>query len=61
MRTTRYQPKLIMTLLRQVEVVIAHGKLTLQACREAGISESCHILCYAARGPSGPRNERYPS
>ena len=35
----RYKPEQIMTLLRQVEVVIANGQLTPQACREAGISE----------------------
>jgi transposase-like protein len=28
-----------MTLLRQVEVVIANGRTTPEACREAGISE----------------------
>src|SRR5260370_36485955 len=39
MPTKRYKPEQIMTLLRQVEVVIANGKLTPQACREAGISE----------------------
>jgi hypothetical protein len=37
--TKRYKPEQIMTLLRQVGVVIANGKLTPQACREAGISE----------------------
>jgi putative transposase len=35
----RYKPEQIMTLLRQVEVVIANGTATPQACREAGISE----------------------
>ena len=39
MPTERYKPEQIMTLLRQVEVVIANGKLTPQACQEAGISE----------------------
>jgi len=39
MPTKRYKPEQIMTLLRQVEVVIANGKLTPQACREVGISE----------------------
>ena len=39
MPTKRYKPEQIMTLLPQVEVVIANGKLTPQACREAGISE----------------------
>jgi putative transposase len=39
MPNKRYKPEQIMTLLRQVEVVIANGKTTPQACREAGISE----------------------
>jgi hypothetical protein len=39
MPTKRYKPEQIMTVLRRVEVVIANGKLTPQACREAGISE----------------------
>jgi putative transposase len=46
MPTKRHKPKQIMTLLRQVEVVIANGKLTPQACREAGISEqTCYRWC----------------
>ena len=39
MPTKRYKPEQIMALLRQVEVVIANGQMTPQACREAGISE----------------------
>jgi putative transposase len=39
MPTKKYKPEQIMTLLRQVEVVVANGKRTPQACREAGISE----------------------
>ena len=35
----RYKPEQIMTLQRQVEVVMANGQTTPQACREAGISE----------------------
>lgn len=31
-----------MTLLRQVEVVIANGQTTPQACREAGLSEQTY-------------------
>jgi hypothetical protein len=37
------KPEQIMTLLRQMEVVIANGKLTPEACREAGISEQTFI------------------
>jgi transposase-like protein len=39
MPTKRFKPEQIMALLRQVEVVIANGRTTPQACREAGISE----------------------
>ncbi len=39
MPTKQYKPEQIMTLLRQVEVGIASGRTTPQACREAGISE----------------------
>ena len=39
MPTKQYKPEQIMTLLRQVEVVIANGQTTPQACRDAGISE----------------------
>ncbi len=44
MPTKRYKPEQIMTVLRRVEVVIANGKLTPQACREAGISEQTFYL-----------------
>jgi transposase len=39
MPTERYKAEQIMTPLRQVEVVIANGQTTTQACREAGVSE----------------------
>ena len=39
MPSKRYKPEQIMTLLRQVEVMIANGQTTPQACREAGITE----------------------
>jgi putative transposase len=42
MPTKQYKPEQIMTLLRQVEVVIANGQTTPQACREAGISEQTY-------------------
>jgi putative transposase len=38
MSTKRYKPEQIVNLLRQVEVVIANGKTTPQACRDAGIT-----------------------
>ena len=38
MPTKRYQPEQIVTLLRQIEVEIANGKMTPQACKEAQIT-----------------------
>ena len=38
MRQTRYKPEQIVTLLRQIEVAIANGKTTPQACKEAQIT-----------------------
>ena len=34
----RYKPEQIVTLLRQIEVAVANGKTTPQACREAQIT-----------------------
>ena len=34
----RYKPEQIVTLLRQIEVEIANGKTTPQACKEAAIT-----------------------
>jgi putative transposase len=39
MPTKRYKAEQIMSLLRQVEVVVANGQTTPQAWREAGITE----------------------
>jgi len=38
MPMTRYKPEQIVTLLRQIEVAVANGKTTPQACREAQIT-----------------------
>ena len=38
MSTKRYKPEQIVNLLRQIEVEIANGKTTPQACRDAGIT-----------------------
>jgi putative transposase len=35
----RYKPEQIVTLLRQIEVAIANGKTTPQACKEAEITQ----------------------
>ncbi len=34
----RYKPEQIVTMLRQIEVGIANGKTTPQACKEAAIT-----------------------
>ena len=39
MPTKRYKAEQMMSLLRQVEVLVANGRRTPQACREAGITE----------------------
>ena len=38
MSTKRYKPEQIVNLLRQVEVVMANGKTTPQACGDVGIT-----------------------
>jgi putative transposase len=38
MPTKRYKPEQIVTVLRQIEVEIANGKTTSQACKEAQIT-----------------------
>jgi putative transposase len=37
MAIQRYKPEQIVTVLRQIEVQIANGKTSPQACKEAGI------------------------
>ena len=38
MSTKRYKPEQVVNLLRQIEVEIANGKTTPQACRDAQIT-----------------------
>jgi hypothetical protein len=38
MANQKYKPEQIVTLLRQVEVAVANGKVQPQACKEAGIT-----------------------
>jgi len=35
----RFGAEQVVTLLRQIEVLMAQGKITQEACREAGISQ----------------------
>jgi putative transposase len=37
-----YKPEEIVNLLRQVEVAVANGKMTPQACKDAGIVEQTY-------------------
>ncbi len=36
-RGKKYQPEQVVNLFRQIEVAVANGKSTDQACREAGM------------------------
>ena len=42
MAKKRYKPEQIVTLLRQIEVGIANGKTTPQACKEAEVTEQTY-------------------
>jgi hypothetical protein len=42
-RGTRYQPEQVVNLLRQIEVAVANGKTTAQACKEAEIVEQTYF------------------
>jgi putative transposase len=39
----KYQPEQVVNLLRQIEVAVANGKTTAQACKEAGIVEQTYF------------------
>ena len=41
-RGKKYQPEQVVNLLRQIEVAVANGKSTEQACRESGIVEQTY-------------------
>jgi putative transposase len=42
-RGSRYQPEQEVNLLRQIEVAVANGKTTAQACKEAEIVEQTYF------------------
>jgi putative transposase len=42
-RGKKYQPEQVVKLLRQIEVAIANGKMTVLACKEAGIVEQTYF------------------
>jgi len=41
-RGKKYRPEQVVNLLRQIEVAVANGKTTVQACKEAGIVEQTY-------------------
>ena len=41
-RGKKYQPEQVVKLLRQLEMAVANGKMTDQACRDAGIAEQTY-------------------
>ena len=45
MAMQRYKPEQIVTVLRQIEVAVANGKPTPQACKEAGITVRLRDEC----------------
>ena len=52
----RYKPEQIVTMLRQIEVGIANGKTTPQACKEAEITMQTFYRWrkeYGGRPPAG--------
>lgn len=64
MPTKKYKPEQIVSLLRQIEVAVANGKATPQACREAGITDQSYYRWRKEYGglsstrPSGLRSSR---
>jgi hypothetical protein len=42
-RGKRYQPEQVVNLLRQIEVAVANGKTTAQACKEAEIRRAVEL------------------
>ena len=43
-RGKRYRPEQVVNLLRQIEVAVANGKTTAQACKEAEIVEQTYSV-----------------
>ena len=57
MTKKRHTPEQIVTLLRQVEVAVGHGKTTPQTCNEAAITEQTYYRWrkeYVRRPEAGP-------
>jgi putative transposase len=58
MSTKRYKPEQIINLLRQVEVEIANGKTTPQACRDAQITAQTYYRWKGGVGHATPDSMR---
>lgn len=58
MSMNRYKPEQIVELLRQIEVAVANGKITLVACEEAGITAQTY---YRSRKDYGGFRGTLPS
>ena len=58
MAEKKHSPEQIVALLRQIEVAIANGKLTPQACREAGIKEQSYYRWRKEYGGLKPEHAR---
>ena len=56
MPMTKYKPEQIVTLLRQIELGIANGKTTPQACRDAQIAAQTYYRWRKEFG--GPKLDR---
>jgi putative transposase len=49
-RGKRYQPEQVVNLPRQIEVAVANGKTTAQACKEAEIVEQTYFRWHKEYG-----------
>lgn len=54
-RGKRYQPEQVVNLLRQIEVAVANGKTTAQACKEAEIAQARRFVDNISRSPRIPQ------
>ena len=58
----RFSAEQVVTLLRQIQVLIAQGKSAPVACREAGISQqNSAMICSTAKSSTASRRRRSSS
>ena len=58
MPTRNYKPEQIVTILRQIEVQMANGKTTPQACKEAEIHTQTYYRRRSSPWSAGPAGRR---